>query len=100
MAAGRAYEHISVARGDSADAAAAALLGKHRVGAYIAAVRDQAVAAVVLSQEVLHGHAMAIARGGADIGPAMQLEAIRYLDACLSRNRTIRIKGLTLKLRR
>src|SRR4051794_2224160 len=55
MAAGRAYERISVARGDSADAAAAALLRKHRVRAYIAAMRDQAVAAVVVSQEVLHG---------------------------------------------
>ena len=61
-------------------------------------MRDQSVAAVVLSQEVLHGHAMAIARGGPKIGPAMQLEAIRYLDACLNRNRTIRIEGLTLKL--
>ena len=61
-------------------------------------MRDQAVAGVVLSQEVLHGHAMVIARGGPDIGPAMQLEAIRYLDACLNRNRTIRIEGLTLRL--
>ena len=41
---------------------------------------------------------MVIARGGEDIGPAMQLEAIRYLDACLNRNRTIRIEGLTLRL--
>ena len=51
-----------------------------------------------VSQEVLHGHAMVIARGGEEIGPAMQLEAIRYLDACLNRNRTIRIEGLTLRL--
>ena len=28
----------------------------------------------------------------------MQLEAIRYLDACLNRNRIIRIEGLTLNL--
>ena len=28
----------------------------------------------------------------------MQLEAIKYLDACLNRNRTIRIEGLTLEL--
>ena len=41
---------------------------------------------------------MVIARGGEEIGPAMQLEAIRYLDACLNRNRTIRIEGLTLRL--
>src|SRR4051794_15360759 len=96
---GRAYEHISpVARGDSADAMAATLLRRPRVAAYLAAVRDQAVAAVVVSQEVLHGHAMAIARGGPDIGPAMQLEAIKYLDACLHKNRTICIEGLTIRM--
>ena len=76
----------------------AELLRRPRVAAYIGAVRDQAVAAVVLSQEVLHGHAMVIARGGEEIGPAMQLEAIRYLDACLHRNRTICINGLTIRI--
>src|SRR3954451_1588086 len=98
LPAGRAYERISQSRGDAADACAAEMLRRPRVQAYIGAVRDQAVVAVVLSQEVLHGHAMAIARGGPEIGPAMQLEAIRYLDACLNRNRTIRIEGLTLNL--
>ena len=98
MPAGRAYEHDLRGRGDSADTCAAELLGRPRVRAYIGAVRDQSVAGVVLSQEVLHGHAMVIARGGAEIGPAMQLEAIKYLDACLNRNRTIRIEGLTLRL--
>jgi len=98
MPAGRAYEHISEAVGDSADTMGGELLGRPRVRAYIGAVRDQSVAGVVLSQEVLHGHAMVIARGGEKIGPAMQLEAIKYLDACLDRNRTIHIEGLTLKL--
>ena len=43
------------------------------MAAYIAAVRDQAVANIVLSQEVLHGHAMAIARGDQDrISPDQQ----------------------------
>ena len=51
-------------------------------------MQDQAVLATVLSQEVLHGHAMTIARGDReDVNPGMQLEAIRYLDACLNRNR-------------
>src|SRR3954465_9593939 len=98
MPAGRAYEHISEAVGDSADTMGGELLGRPRVRAYIGAVRDQSVAGVVLSQEVLHGHAMVIARGGEEIGPAMQLEAIKYLDACLNRNRIIRIEGLTLQL--
>src|SRR4051794_15631100 len=83
MPACRAYEHISEAVGDSADTMGGELLGRPRVQAYIGAVRDQSVAGVVLSQEVLHGHAMVIARGGEEIGPAMQLEAIKYLDACL-----------------
>jgi hypothetical protein len=98
MPGGRAYEHISDARGNSADSCALELLKRPRVATYVAAVRDQSVANVVLSQEVLHGHAMAIARGGDDIGPAMQMEAIQYLDRCLNRSRTINIEGLTLQL--
>jgi hypothetical protein len=73
MPGGRAYEQISQSRGDAADACAAEMLRRPRVQAYIGAVRDQSVAGVVLSQEVLHGHAMVIARGGEKIGPAMQL---------------------------
>lgn len=98
MPAGRAYEQISISRGDSANACAAELLRRPKVAAYVGAIRDQSVANVVLSQEVLHGHAMAIARGGDDIGPQMQMEAIQYLDRCLNRNRTINIEGLTLQL--
>src|SRR4051794_7334444 len=97
MPGGRAYEQISQSRGDAADACAAEMLRRPRVQAYIGAVRDQNVAGVVLSQEVLHGHAMVIARGGEKIGPAMQLEAIRYLDAYLHKNRTICIEGLTIR---
>src|SRR3954471_17828742 len=97
MPAGRAYEHISEAVGDSGDTMGGELLGRPRVRAYIGAMRDQAVAGVVLSQEVLHGHAMVIARGGPDVAPAMQLEAIRYLDTCLHKNRTICVKGLTIR---
>jgi hypothetical protein len=98
MPAGRAYERISKSRGNTADTCAAELVRRPRVVSYMAAVRDQSVANVVLSQEVLHGHAMAIARGGDDIGPQMQMEAIQYLDRCLNRNRTINIEGLTLQL--
>src|SRR3954469_9362284 len=77
LPAGRAYEHISEAVGDSADTLAAQLLRRPRVCAYIGAVRDQSVAGVVLSQEVLHGHAMAIARGDREnCHPSIQLEAI------------------------
>src|SRR3954468_7922132 len=98
MPAGRAYERISTTTGGTADSLAAQLMAKPRVASYVAAVRDQSVANVVLSQEVLHGHAMAIARGGDDIGPQMQMEAIQYLDRCLNRSRTINIEGLTLQL--
>src|SRR3954454_9884124 len=94
---GVAYAQVFKAKDRSvADVCATQMLSRPRVKAYIGAMRDQSVAAVVLSQEVLHGHAMVIARGGPDIGPAMQLEAIRYLDACLHRNRTICINGLTV----
>src|SRR3954467_2695902 len=99
MPGGRAYEQISAVRGDTADSLAADLLRRPRVQAYIGAMRDQSVAAVVLSQEVLHGHAMVIARGDReDCIPSVQLDAIRYLDSCLNRNRIIRIEGLTLRL--
>jgi hypothetical protein len=65
----------------------------------VGAVRDQSVAHVVLSQQILHSLALALARGDRDDStPSVQLEAIRYLDACLNRNRTIKIEGLTLKL--
>src|SRR3954449_4858007 len=57
MPAGQAFEQVFTARGDSADVCAAQLLTRPRVRAYIGAMRDQAVAAVVLSQEVLHGPA-------------------------------------------
>ena len=50
-------------------------------------MRDQAVAAVVLSQEVLHGHAMVIARGSEEIGPTMQLEAIKLPGRLSQRKR-------------
>ena len=43
---------------------------------------------------------MVIVCGGEDIGPVMQLEAIRYLDACLNRNRRIWIKRPDHPLRR
>src|SRR6476620_3045816 len=54
LPAGRAYERISQSRGDAADACAAEMLRRPRIQTYIGAVRDQSVAGVVLSQEVLH----------------------------------------------
>jgi hypothetical protein len=99
MPGGAAYQTLfSCKSRDVADVQSAKLLATPKVASYISAVKDQAVENVVLSQSVLHGHAMAIARGGDDIGPGMQMEAIRYLDGCLNRNRTIRVEGLTLRL--
>jgi hypothetical protein len=98
MPAGRAYERISQSRGDAADACAAEMLRRPRVRAYIGAMQDQAASAVLLNMEVLYGHALVIARGGADIGPQAQMQAIRFLDSCLQRSRVIRIEGLTLNL--
>src|SRR3954451_4467071 len=95
---GRAYERISQSRGDAADACAAEMLRRPRVRAYIGAMQDQAASAVLLNMEVLYGHALVIARGGADIGPQAQMQAIRFLDSCLQRSRVIRIEGLTLNL--
>src|SRR3954471_19655287 len=97
---GVAYVQVFKAKDRSvADVCATQMLSRPRMKAYIGAMRDQAVAAVVLSQEVLHGYAMVIARGDReDCIPSVQLEAIRYLDACLDRNRLIRIEGLTLRL--
>src|SRR3954453_2243922 len=69
LAAGTAYERISKARGDSADVQAAVLLRRPKVASYIAAVRDQSVADVVLNQNVLHGRALAIARGDVPEAP-------------------------------
>jgi hypothetical protein len=68
------------------------------VRAYIGAMQDQAASAVLLNMEILYGHALVIARGGADIGPLAQMQAIRFLDSCLQRSRVIRIEGLTLNL--
>src|SRR3954468_1056033 len=76
MPAGQAYEQVFTARGDSADVCAAQLLTRPRVRAYIGAMQDQAASAVLLNMEVLYGHALVIARGGADIGPQAQMQAI------------------------
>jgi len=98
LPAGRAYEQVFDAFGDTADSLAAALLGKPRVRTYVSAIQDQSAANVVLSQEILHGHAMVLARGSDSISPSTQMEAIQYLDGCLNRHRTIKIEGLVLNL--
>ena len=71
-----------------------------RVQAYMAAVQDQAVNKIVLRQEMLTARALKLADGdgGIAISHSIQLEAIQYLDGCLSRNRTIRIEGLNLNM--